>query len=187
MGVSEDKLNAAARLKLLRLEFTAHPSSSRSTVTPSRTSTGGPPPTPANVAVIDHMAESRNEMVAYTLTITPDAERAPAEAADVVDWVYQHTAHATRVQRMVRDAMMLRQSWEHALAAGDEKPLRAAARWEACPTCGCWSLFYQPARRVVACVNGRCTNELGLPTVWELRQLAEVVIARRNSVTAAAT
>ncbi|WP_039942932.1 hypothetical protein [Streptomyces himastatinicus] len=189
MGVSEDRLTAAARLKLLRLEFTAHPSSSRSTVTPSRTSTGGPPPTPANVAVIDHLVESRNEMVAYTRAIAPDAERAPVEAADVVDWVYQHTVHATSVQRMVRDAMVLRQSWEHALAMGDERPVRAAARWEACPnpTCGCWSLFYQPARRIVACVNGRCTNELGLPTVWELRQLAELVIARRNAVTAAAT
>lgn len=186
MGVSEDRRTAAARLRLLRQEFTAHPSS-RPTVTPSRTPAGGPPPAPANVAVIDHLAECRDEMVAQTRAIVPNAGAAPAEEDAVVDWMYQQTAHAAPHQRLVRDAMMLRQSWEHALAMKDEKPVRAAARWEACPACGCWSLFWQPARRIVACVNGRCTDQLGLPTVWQLQQLAEVCVARRNAVSATAT
>lgn len=187
MGDGEVKDTAAARLRLLREEITVPAGTRRPQ--PARRTPPSQPGAPIDLGILDYMAACRDELVTHTREAAPGAAGAPTEAADVYEWMYQQTAHIAREKRLARDAMVLRQSWEHALALGDERPVRAAARWEPCPnpTCGCWSLFYQPARRIVACVNGRCTNELGLPTVWELRQLAEVVIARRNSVTAAAT
>lgn len=185
MGDGEVRHTAAAQLRLLSKEITATGSSRRPE--PARRTPPSQSSAPIDLGLLDYMAACRAELVAHTLEASPGAPAAPAEAADVYEWAYQETASAARGMQLARDAMVLRQTWEHALALDDQKPVRAAARWEACPTCGCWSLFFQPARRVVACVNGRCTDELGLPTVWDLRQLAQVCVARRDPVAATAT
>ncbi|MFI0822275.1 hypothetical protein ACH4TX_42120 [Streptomyces sp. NPDC021098] len=184
MGDSEVRHTAAAQLRLLSKEITA-PASRRPQ--PARRTPPSQSSAPINLGILDHMAACRDELVTHTLEASPDAPAAPAEAADVYEWAYRETAYAARGMQRALDAMVLRQSWEHALALGDEKPVSAAVHWEACPTCGCWSLFWQSTRRIVACVNGRCDDELGLPTVWQLKQIAEVCVARRNAITAAAT
>jgi hypothetical protein len=184
MGVG-DKETAAARLRLLREKVTAPAGARRPE--PARRTPPSQSGAPIDLRVLDYMANCRSEMVAQAQAITPNAGKAPTEEAAVVDWLYQQTARAAPHQRLARDAMVLRQSWEHALALGDTRPVHAATRWETCPACGCFSLFWQPVRRIVACTNGQCEDEAGLPTVWQLNQIAELCITRRNSMSMTAT
>ncbi|MFJ1993030.1 hypothetical protein [Streptomyces asiaticus] len=181
MGDGEDRNTAAARLRLLRDEFTT-PVVRRDLSPPSR-SPHGPPPAPANLDILDYMAACRDEVIEHTRTTAPAAGPAPTEPAAVYEWMHQHTAHLAPEQRMVRDAMVLRQGLEHALAMGDED----AIRWEACPRCACWGLFWREEEKRVFCANSKCEDRRGQPSMWTLAQLAERSVAARNTRSRTAT
>ncbi|MGW5690297.1 hypothetical protein ACWEWX_04805 [Streptomyces asiaticus] len=177
-----DKDTAAARLRLLQ-EATAPGITPRRPTGTRRTPPGSPPGAPIDLGMLDYMAACRNELVTHTRTQAPTAGAAPADTADLYEWMYQQTAHLAAEKQLVRDAMVIRQSLEHAIAAGDED----AVRYETCPACNCWSLLWKQARRAALCANRRCTDDNGLPHWWRLNQIAEHHVMAESSRSRAAT
>lgn len=184
MGDGEYRETAAARLKLLRQEFTTP---TRRSQPARRVPSSGPPSAPVNLAIIDHMAACRHEVITHTRAAAPDASPAPDKAPDVYEWAYQETAHLAAEQQITRDAMVLRQSWEHAIAMGDGDEVHAIVRRESCPACRCWTLFWRPARHAAVCANQNCADADGLPVVLELNQIALAYVTARNARSSAAT
>ncbi|CAM5493301.1 MULTISPECIES: hypothetical protein [Streptomyces] len=168
---------AKARLRLLRQEFTtprAHRDPGPRTAPTSRP--------PADLGIIDHMAAAVREVIDHTRAVAPTAGPAPTDAA-VYDWMQEHTAHLGAEQQTARDAMVIRHSFEHALAAGDADIIR----WETCPRCACWGLFWQTPTTRAACANSKCVDAKGRPSVWTLAQLAEHRAAAQTARSRTAT
>ncbi|MFD8516509.1 hypothetical protein ACFV27_36890 [Streptomyces antimycoticus] len=140
-----------------------------------------------NLAILDHMATRRHEVIAHTRAAAPDAAPAPKKAPDVYEWAYRETSHLATEQQVTRDAMALRHSWEHSLAMGDGDEVHAIVRRESCPMCRCWTMFWQPARHAAVCVNQNCADTDGLPVVVELHQIALAYVTARSARSSAAT
>ena len=176
----QDASTARARLRLLAAEFT----------TPARNQSGPRRPTPAaqalapiDLGVLDQVTKAQREITDHTRAAVPDASPPPAVTADIYGWAYKTTSHLDVAHRMARDAMIYRQSLEHALLMGDSM----AVRKEPCPDCSCWSLFWQPVTGKVTCVNRRCTERLGHPATWTLRELAQRHVAAKYAARRSAT
>lgn len=180
-----DKDTAAARLRLLQ-ESTA-PGSTPRRPPPARRTPPSSPSTPIDLGMLDYMAACRNELVTHTRTAAPGAGAAPADTADLYEWMYQETAHLAAEKQLVRDAMVLRQSWEHCFAMNDHDEVHAVVRRESCPACRCWTMFWRPARRAAICTNQNCADADGLPVVLELNQIALAYVTARNARSSAAT
>jgi hypothetical protein len=184
MGDGEYRETAAARLDLLRKEFTTP---ARRAEPARHVPSSGPPSTPVNLGILDHMAACRHEVITHTRAAAPDTACTPGKQADIYEWAYQETSHLAAEQQIVRDAMILRQSWEHSLAMDDHDEVHAIVRRESCPSCRCWTLFWRPARHAVVCANQNCSDDDGLPVVLELNQIALAYVTARNARSSAAT
>jgi hypothetical protein len=181
MGIGDETSTATARLRLLRQEY-ATPGL-RQPGPRTRSAPQPRPSEPADLGIIDHVAQAGREIVARTRELVPDAGPAPADDADKYEWMRRKTSNLAPEQLMTRDAMLMHHSLKHAIAAGDED----AVRWEACPLCDCWSLFWQRDYQRVYCANSECTDRWGQPSMWTLDQLAESLVAVENARSVAAT
>ncbi|MFI2620443.1 hypothetical protein [Streptomyces sp. NPDC018584] len=170
---------AAARMRLLEQEFTT-PRRHGDTGRPTRPSTAT---APLDLGMHDYRQASVDEVVTHTRALVPEATTPPAKASAVYDWMRQHTAHLANEQRQAADAVVYRQSLEHALAIGDESVVRR----QPCPACGCWGLFWNAAARRAACVNQHCTDTRGQARTWSLARLASQHIAARKTSARRAT
>lgn len=176
----QDADTARARLRLLAAEFT----------TPIRNQSGPRRPTPAaqasapiDLGVLDQVMKAQREITDHIYTAVPDVSPPPAEAAEIYGWAYKATAHLDVAHRMARDALVYRQSLKHALLMGDDSVIH----WEPCPNCACWGLFWQPEHRKALCANRRCTDRLGRPNMWTLRELAQSHVAAKYAARRTAT
>ena len=179
MGTGDDRATTKGRLRLLREPTT--PGAPRNT---SRRAPSPNPRPPVDLAVLDYIAEARWEVVTTTHAVAPTAGPAPADEAAVYDWMYEHTGQAEAQQRLILDAMVIRHGLKHALKAGDVD----AVRWEACPGCNCWSLFWMRETRRAVCWNRNCPAAPGpRRSEWTLAQVAEHRAAAQNARSVAAT
>lgn len=181
MGIGDETATATARLRLLKQEY-ATPGL-RQPGPRTRSAPQPRPSEPADLGIIDHVRQAVQEIVAHTRAVAPDAGPAPADDAATYEWMRRETANLAPEQQMTRDAMLMRHSLQHAIAAGDED----AVRWEACPRCDCWGLLWRSEHQRVFCANSTCTDRRRRPSVWTLRQLAEDLVAAQNAMSAAAT
>lgn len=180
MGMDETA-TARARLRLLKTEYAAP--GLRQPGPRTRSAPQPRPSTPADLSFVDYVAKAAREIVTHTQAVAPDAGPPPADDAAKYEWMRRETSHLAVEQQMVRDAMLIRHSLEHALEAGDED----VVRWEPCPRCDCWGLFWRDDQQRVFCANSTCADRRGWPSVWTLSQLAEDLVVARNARSVAAT
>lgn len=175
-----DAAVARARLRLLAAEFTTPATtrriSGRRTPTPT-------PQEPVNLDILDHLMKSTREVVDYTREVVPEASPPPAIDEGIYGWMVRLTPHVDLEKQMARDAIIHRQSLEHAIAMGDKNVIR----YEECPNCSCWSLFWRYEEDQAACVNRYCTDRLGRPNLWTLGQIAEHHVAAKYAARRTAT
>ncbi|MFD8384281.1 hypothetical protein ACFV2X_38165 [Streptomyces sp. NPDC059679] len=182
MGEQEtDAAVARARLRLLAAEFTT-PRATRRAAAGRRTPTTAPRE-PINLDILDHLTKSTREIVDYTREVVPDADPPPATAEGIYGWMVKLTPHLDVDRQMVRDAIIHRQALEHAIAMGDKDVIR----YEECPGCTCWSLFWRYGEDQAACVNRYCADQLGRPSLWTLQQIAEHYVDVKYAARKAAT
>lgn len=171
---------AASRLRALHTEHLAPA---------TRPSNGMPRPTtvhpgvPIDLDVLDYIEAAAHEVVAHTHTVVPTAGPAPHDLDAVYAWAEKATAHLDVERQQMRDALMVRQGFEHALRVGNDIVIRR----EPCPSCSCWGLFWNRATRTANCVNRRCTTKTGRASRWTLQQLAERHVARHTATLRNAT
>ena len=169
---------AGHRLRLLETEFITpqpHPAD------PGPRTRAVYPSTPIRPGVLDHAAASVDEIITHTRAEAPRASPAP-RTGSVYEWAVENTRHLDPQRQRTRDALIYRQSLEHALMMGDDLVIRR----HSCPGCGCWGLFWRAEAQSAGCVNRRCTDKHGRPSTWSLQKLAErhvsaVNTARRNA------
>jgi len=164
MGAQHDDTTATSRLRLLYENYLEHP----------RTAPDGPRPravtagTPLNLATLDHIAASVDEVTQYTREVAPDAAPRPEQDYDVYRWCVENTAHAPEDVQQRRDVILYRQRLEHAIAMGEA----AVIRPHRCPACNTFSLMWRPERRRALCTNGRCRGRDGMSRTWTLARIA---------------
>lgn len=184
MGIGDEMATATARLAHLAQEL-ANPRTPRGISTRPRNRDPEPLP-PIDLEIIDYVAAVVSEVAAYTRAVTPAAGPIPTTDAGIYDWMHEHTAHRLGAeQQMTRDAMIIRHGLEHALIGRDRD--ETVIRREQCPRCACWSLFWRATDERAGCANGRCLDELGQPSVWTLKQIAEHRLAAQNARSRTAT
>ncbi|MFF8458877.1 hypothetical protein ACF06T_30580 [Streptomyces albidoflavus] len=177
MGQHEDTITtAAARLRQLGADITALRGPAGDT---TRTPTRVHAPAPLDLGILDHMVAARDEVIDHTRTHQPDAAPAPADE-NIYAWMDANTAHLDDAKRRAGRALVVRQSMEHALLAGDETVVRR----EPCPRCACWGLFWQTGPRHAVCLNRRCSMPGGGPSTWTLAQLAHHHTTRLETINA---
>jgi hypothetical protein len=168
--MATDSTTAGHRLRLLRDEYLQHPAREPG----NRTATGGPPPAPMNLGMLDHITDSITEVVTHVRTDAPHAGPAPANPAGIYDWWIQSTPNLEDERRLERDRVIYRQGLEHAIRAGDTDIVRK----HPCPGCECWGLVWSQDLRRAACLNQDCVDGDGVGTTWKLGHLAYEHIAR---------
>lgn len=160
---------AAARLRLLAAtRLTPQPSAPDG---PSRTpGRHGAPP--LNLGVLDQIARTADEIDTLLAAFGDTHPRTPHTA----EGIYAHLdAACTRLgldehRARQRDALVIRQSLQHALAAGHEDAIRR----HRCLDCRCWSLFWDTAEDTARCANRHCAERRGgRHAAFTLAQLAE--------------
>lgn len=173
----EDTINtAAARLRQLHTDITAlHRPAGDTTRTPTRVHA----PAPLDLDILDHMVAARDEVISHTRAHKQDAPAAPADDT-IYAWMDANTAHLDDAKRRAGRALVVRQSMEHALLAGDETVVRR----EPCPRCACWGLSWQSGPQYAVCLNRRCAALGGGPSTWSLAQLAHHHTARLETIKA---
>ncbi|MEU9849296.1 hypothetical protein [Streptomyces sp. NPDC047985] len=172
---------AAQRLRLLQAEFVQP---TRSGPGDGRTPTRAHSTAPINLGVLQQIQAAVQEVETHTRAAAPEAGPFTDPRAErVYDWARQQTAHLDAERQQAREALIYRQSMEHALTTGDTSVVRR----QPCPACGCWGLFWREAQHKAVCVNRYCTDEQGLARTWTLAHLAQQYIAERNSAAARAT
>ncbi|MFE6126686.1 hypothetical protein ACFQ6Q_00215 [Streptomyces sp. NPDC056437] len=172
-----DAETAARRLRLLQAEFLEPTRGEPGLRTGTRTS----PPAPLHLGILDHMKASVEEVIAHTRQQAPNASPIPAEAGDVYDWCVQQTPHLDGERQAIRDALIFRQSLEHAIAMGDIKAVRKLP----CPGCGCYGLLWRAGAAL--CPYDRCTDSRGMANRWSLAQLAHHHVAFKKMLKTHAT
>lgn len=166
---------AGARLQILR-DNLAQPHGPRpADAPPGRTShTHGAPP--LDLAVLEHVRASVDELLTHART---EARASPApDDADLTAayawFLDEGTADLDAGKARVREAIVYRQSLEHALRYGDEVVIRR----EACPGCHCWSLIWRQIAQRAGCINSDCRGKTGRGSTWTLQQLAENAVEK---------
>ncbi|MYX88405.1 MULTISPECIES: hypothetical protein [unclassified Streptomyces] len=177
MGQHEDTITtAAARLRQLGTDMTALRGPAGDT---TRTPTRVHAPAPLDLGILDHMVAARDEVIGHTRAHQPNATPAPTDEG-IYAWMDANTAHLDDAKRRAGRALVVRQSMEHALLAGDETVVRR----EPCPRCNCWGLSWQPGPRHAVCLNRRCSTLGGGPSTWTLAQLAHHHTTRLETINA---
>lgn len=173
MGTGDtDATTAAARLRLIQQDFTTprrDPSERRAPASPHS-------PALIDLGIFDYMRASVDEVITHTRAEAPQAPPAPAEAAGVYGWMREHTEHLEPERRLDAEAIVYRQSLEHALAMGQ----RGVVQPHPCPACGCYGLQWQTAMRRAVCVYKPCHGENGRPRTYTLAQLAHQHVKARE-------
>ena len=128
---AEDDSLAAHRLRLLREEFVSQsgccgePPATR----PSRPAHSN---APLNLGILDHIVRTRAEVEQHVRTEVPGAGPLPPEEEAIYAWAREMTAHLEPQRQQARDAVIYRQSLEHAVAMGNHDVVRP----HPCPACG---------------------------------------------------
>lgn len=169
MGNRTDDDTAASRLGTLLAHFKQHPVTGPAERGPASVTPGAP----VNLTVVDHITASVREVVADTLDANPDASPLPARVEAVYGWYVQNTAQAPEAVQQRRDAIVYRQSLEHAIAAGDT----AVVRPHRCPDCDTFGLMWSRPLRQVVCTNRRCRAADGTSRTVSLARIAHHHVA----------
>lgn len=172
---------ATARLAHLAEHFRQHPVTSgegHSYVSnqprPTRTSPGAP----VNLAIVDHISATVKELADYTHRVNTAADPLPKEIQDVYAWCVANTRHAPEVEQQRRDAIMYRQSLEHAIAAGDYSVIPP----HRCPACRTFGLMWKAGAGRALCTNRRCVTKDGTSRMWSLARLAWAAIEEQKKL-----
>lgn len=174
-----DATTAAARLRLIQTDFTTP----RRDPAERRAPAASHSPALIDLGVLDYMSASVNEVITHTRTEAPRATPAPADAASVYGWMREHTEHLAPERRLAAEAIIYRQSLEHALAMGQ----RGVIQPHPCPACRCWGLQWQSAMRRAVCVNKHCRDDKGLARTFTLAYLAQRHVQAREKASRRAT
>jgi hypothetical protein len=124
------------------------------------------PGAPIDLTVADHITATVKELADYTREANPAADPLPTHVEDVYAWCVENTQNSPEAIRQRRDAIVLRQRLEHAIAMGDDKVIRPIR----CPQCRCLGLMWRGGRAV--CTNGDCVTKDGLSNRFTLARLA---------------
>jgi hypothetical protein len=134
---------------------------------------------PINTGIVEHMQAAVAEIITHTQAAAPDAGPAPTDNTAVYEWMRDHTRTLDEHRRLAAEAIVYRQTLEHAIALGDHTVVHR----HPCPACGCFSLFWRGTRQRAVCVYKRCPGMInGQSRTWPLKQIAyEHVQARKES------
>lgn len=177
---AQDEDTATNRLSLLQQHFREHP---RTTPPAGPRTRAVHPGTPANLAVIDHIATSVREVADYTRQNVPDAQPLPERVQDVYRWCIAQTEHAPQDVQQRRDTIVYRQRLEHAIAMGDTSVIRP----HRCPACNTMGLMWRDELQKVLCTNRRCLTKQGMSRTWSLARLAYEHVAVEKTLRGCAT
>lgn len=174
---------AGARLQILR-DNLAQPHGPRpADAPPGRTShTHGAPP--LDLAVLEHVRASVDELLTHARTEARTCFCGCGKAVGCMPttdltaayawFLDEGTADLDAGKARVREAIVYRQSLEHALRYGDEVVIRR----ESCPGCQCWSLIWRQIAQRAGCINSDCRGKTGRGSTWTLQQLAENAVEK---------
>lgn len=185
---ADEKRTASGRLTELHHYYRQHPvtgpaghsyiaSESRPTVVHSAA--------PGNVDwdVVDHIANTVSEIGAFTQAANPEAAPAPAHVEAVYAWCVANTANAPEDVQQARDALVYRQSLEHAIRLGDVSVVCP----HRCPACRTFGLLWRAPIQRALCTNRKCLNKDGLSNTWTLARLAREHVAAQKFLRVRAT
>lgn len=162
---------AAAAMRLLRTNLT-QPRAVDHEATRRTTRVHGAPT--IDLGLLEHLENTRTELIGATRRANPDAGPAPVDER-IYAWSDAATAHLAPHERLARDMVAYRQGLEHALRAGDHQAIRR----ERCPACRCYSLLWRERIQRAVCIQRECRDEIGRAPQWHLRQLAQYHLTSR--------
>lgn len=162
---------AAKALRLLDSPDLRHPPTAGPAERRAPSTTPG---APLNLALVDHLAQTADEIVALTRDTVPDAGPLPDRLDRLYDWCIEHTGNAGEAQRAYRDLVFERQHLEHAVRLGEIDEICK----HPCPRCGCWGLMWDRPGNWARCTNRRCKTPDGRSSTWTLARLAAQKIQR---------
>lgn len=180
MGIGDDTDTAAARLLEIHEYYREYPVTGPTVrSTPSAT-----PGTPLNLATLDYVTATVQEVVQHTRAANPDAGPLPARVEAVYDWCREHTQHTDQATAQRLETLEYRHRLEHALRAGDDKVVRP----HRCPACGTVGLHWQQADQRARCLNRHCARRNGgVSRSWSLARLAYEYVASKKHLKDCAT
>lgn len=173
---STDTALAGARMRLIRSEQLTP--TRRPSTQPAARTRAAHSPAPVDLDTLDYLTATVDEVITTTYAANPAAGPAPADTDELYTWYAEHTTDVTGGQRRALDAMIWRQSLEHALRLDDERVVRTVIRPHACERCDRWGLFWDAKEWRIKCTYNKCVDDQGRPTRWTLAQLAEQHVAR---------
>lgn len=137
-------------------------------------------PAPLSLGVLDHITDAVAELTACVTAIAPTAGPAPAVPHEAYRWAIEATQHAAVYQQRARDALVYRQSLDHALLIDGD----LAIRRHTCPRCATYSLFWRAGERRAMCTHSRCVSKDGTASRWTTAQIARHHIQVREEILA---
>lgn len=142
------------------------------------------PASPIHAGILDHMLATRDEIVEQARAVIPPEQirrPAPRRHDAFYEWLGEHTPYLDEKARLVTEAMMYRQGLQLRMKTRDA----AAIRWERCPSCRCFSLWWRRPFNAAVCFNTNDLDDSGRPRRYTLQQIAEnaVEILRMRAAT----
>ncbi|NUQ95828.1 MAG: hypothetical protein HOY79_04465 [Streptomyces sp.] len=170
--MGRDTAAAAARaLRLLNSPDLRHPPNTGPT---ARRSANATPGAPLNLALVDYLEATADQVISHTRKVTPNPEPLPLNLDGLYDWYVRNTLGAAEADRRHRDTLIELHALEHALRLGDFD----AVRPHPCPACGSWGVFWDPAGNRARCSDRDCRDDEGLASTWTPAQLIAQKIQR---------
>lgn len=144
------------------------------TTDPSGRTRPAEPAAPIHLGILDHLIQSRQELIDHTRANVPAQEirPAPRSAAAMYAWYEEHTPHLDASADRVGRAIVYRQDLESRILARDFSVVKK----ERCPSCRCFCLKWQPTLQRAVCLNERDFTAGNRPQQWSLQQLAEEAV-----------
>jgi hypothetical protein len=178
MGTADD---ATARIRTLVAHFRERPVTGAEGH--SYTPAGRRTPTvvsnaPLDLAMLDHLTASVQEMAHHARQVNPDAGPRPARVEAAYAWYMESTALAPAAEQQRRDTIVYRQYLEHAIAMGDTRVVRP----HRCPACRTFGLMWRGEFQAAVCTNRRCLTSDGMSHKWTLAKLAYEHIASTSEI-----
>nr|WSX25502.1 hypothetical protein OG690_38105 [Streptomyces tubercidicus] len=164
---------AATGMRILRDGFTA-PRARQPDAGPTATRVHAPPP--CDLGLLDHLRSTREELIAATRAALAGQPLEPAPADEgIYQWNASATAHLPLEKQQACEAIVYRQSLEHAIRAGDDLIIRR----QRCPGCRCFSLMWRDRIQRAVCIQRGCRDHIGRASQWELKQIAHHHVTSR--------